>query len=383
MNNSETRNLIAALDVGTSNIVVLIGEIKADGILEIIGVGMHKSNGIKNSMVVNVDAVADAIRYALGDAELMAECKISEVYTGISGSEIRSLNSSGMIKIAGCEISQADIDLVLETAISFRLPPDQYFLHILEQEFCIDGQEAIRKPLGLKGKRLDVEAHIVTGLVAAAQDITECARRSGLQVVEMIFQPLATSKAVLTDDEKDRGVCMLDIGGETSKLAIFFSSVIRRTAVIPLGGDDVTSDIATALNLTFNEAENLKIQYGCAMRRLAADALINVPGTDKCAARMIPCNILAGIIESRIKEIYAVVRKEMRSLDCDEIKKFSVVVTGGVSVMHGMVELGEDVLHMPVRLGITRQVGGLPEVVGNPSFSTVVGLLHYGLEDQG
>lgn len=380
MNNSETRNLIAALDIGTSNINVVVGEIKPGGLLEIIGVGTHKSDGIKNSMVVNVDAVADAIRSALGNAELMAGCKISEVYTGISGSDIRSSNSIGMIKVAGSKVSQADIDRVLETASAFKLPGDQYFLHILEQEFSLDEQESIKKPLGMNGVRLSVDIHIVTGEVEAKNSINECVQRSGLEVRTFILQALASAKAVLTEDEKNFGVCLLDIGGGTTKMAIFVNGSIRHAAVIPFGADLITADIAMALDTTIRDAEVMKVKYGCAMRPMAENSSVEVFSADEHVERLLSRQILAGIIESRVRTLYSIVRKELRHHNWDDLKKFSVVITGGGSAMPGMVELGEDVCHIPVRMGIPIQAGGWPEVEGNPSFSTVVGLLHYGMD---
>lgn len=380
MNYSETRNLIAALDIGTSRIIVLVGEIKPDGILKVIGVGTNKSSGVKNSMVVDIDAAAHAIQCALVEAELMANCKIREVYGGISGSHIRSSNSIGMIKLAGNEVSQADIDRVLETASSFGLPGDQSFLHILEQEFTIDGQEGIKKPLGMKGMRLEVAAHIVTGAVAETHNINECAQRCGLEVNEMILQSLASGKAVLTDDEKNFGVCLLDIGSGTTKAEIFVNGSIRYTAVLQFGADLITADIAMALHTTIMDAEKLKVKYGCAMRQLVEDTAIDMPATAEYGERVISRQILAGIIESRVRELYSIVRKELRRQYCDDLTKFSVVVTGGGSVMPGMVELGENVFRMPVRLGVPCHVGGLHELVGNPGFSTVVGLLLYGMD---
>ena len=378
--NRETKNLIVGLDIGTSKIVTIVGEIRPDGTLEVIGVGMHESSGMKKGMVVNIDAAVGAIQRALGDAELMADCKIREVYTGIAGSHIKSSNANGMVKIKDKEVSQADIDRVLETASSISLPSDQQVLHILEQEFSIDGQEGIKKPLGMSGMKLDVEVHIVTGAVAAAQNIMKCVHRCGLEVSEMILQPLASSKAVLADDEKDLGVCLVDIGGGTTDVAIFTGGAIRHTAVIPIAGDQITNDIAMAMRTPTKDAEDIKIKYGCALRQLAGDAPIEVPGVGERGARMLSRQTLAEVIEPRVEELYSLVQTELRRSGFEDLLSSGIVITGGSSAMQGMVELGEEIFHMPVRLGMPRYVGGLSDVVKTPRFSTGVGLLLYGLE---
>jgi cell division protein FtsA len=380
--NRETKNLIVGLDIGTSKIVTIVGEIKPEGTLEVIGVGMHESSGMKKGMVVNIDAAVGAIQRALGDAELMADCKIREVYTGIAGSHIKSSNANGMVKIKDKEVSQADIDRVLETASSISLPSDQQVLHILEQEFSIDGQEGIKKPLGMSGMKLDVEVHIVTGAVAAAQNIMKCVHRCGLEVSEMILQPLASSRAVLADDEKDLGVCLVDIGGGTTDVAIFTGGAIRHTAVIPIAGDQITNDIAMALRTPTKDAEDIKIKYGCALRQLADDSPIEVPGVGERGARMLSRQTLAEVIEPRVEELYSLVQAELRRSGFEDLLSSGIVITGGSSAMHGMVELGEEIFHMPVRLGLPRYVGGLSDVVKTPRFSTGVGLLLYGLEQQ-
>ena len=376
----ETKNLIVGLDIGTSKIVTIVGEIKAEGTLEVIGVGMHESSGMKKGMVVNIDATVSAIQRALGDAELMADCKIREVYTGIAGGHIKSSNANGMVKIKDKEVSQIDIERVIETASSISLPADQQTLHILEQEFSIDGQEGIKKPLGMSGMRLEVEVHIVTGAIAAAQNIMKCVHRCGLDVREMILQPLASSKAVLADDEKDLGVCLVDIGGGTTDVAIFTGGAIRHTAVIPIAGDQITNDIAMALRTPTKDAEDIKIKYGCALHQLADDAPIEVPGVGERGARMLSRQTLAEVIEPRVEELYALVQAELRRSGFEDLLSSGIVITGGSSAMHGMVELGEEIFHMPVRLGLPRYVGGLSDVVRTPRFSTALGLLLYGME---
>jgi len=376
----ETKNLIVGLDIGTSKIVAIVAEIKPEGTLEVIGVGMNESAGMKKGMVVNIDATVGAIQRALGDAELMADCKIREVYTGIVGSHIKSSQGKGMVRIKDKEVAQADIDRVIETASSISLPGDQQILHILEQEFSIDGQGGIKKPLGMSGMKMEVEVHIVTGAVAAAQNIMKCVHRCGLEVREMILQPLASSKAVLADDEKDLGVCLVDIGGGTTDVAIFTGGAIRHTAVIPIAGDQITNDIAMALRTPTKDAEDIKIKYGCALRQMSDEAPIEVPGVGDRGPRMLSRQTLAEVIEPRVEELYSLVQTELRRSGFEELLSSGIVITGGSSAMHGMVELGEEIFHMPVRLGLPRYVGGLSDVVKTPRFSTGVGLLLYGLE---
>ena len=379
-NSKENKNLIVGLDIGTSKIVTIVAEVKSEGTMEVIGVGMHESSGMKKGMVVNIDATVAAIQRALGDAELMADCKIREVYTGIAGSHIKSSNANGMVKIKDREVAQADIDRAVETASSLSLPGDQQILHILEQEFSIDGQGNIKKPLGMSGMRLEVEVHIVTGAVAAAQNIMKCVHRCGLEVREMILQPLASSKAVLSDDERDLGVCLVDIGGGTTDVAIFTGGAIRHTAVIPIAGDQITNDVAMALRTPTTDAEDIKIKYGCALRQLADDGPISVPGVGERGVRMLSRQTLAEVIEPRVEELYMLVQAELRRSGFENLLSSGIVITGGSSAMQGMVELGEEIFHMPVRLGLPRYIGGLSDVVKTPRFSTGVGLLLYGLE---
>ena len=379
-NGRENKNLIIGLDIGTSKIVTIVAKVKSEGTMEVIGVGMHESSGMKKGMVVNIDAAVAAIQRALGDAELMADCKIREVYTGIAGSHIKSSNANGMVKIKDREVAQADIDRAVETASSLSMPSDQQILHILEQEFSIDGQRDIKKPLGMSGMRLEVEVHIVTGAVAAAQNIMKCVHRCGLEVREMILQPLASSKAVLSDDERDLGVCLVDIGGGTTDVAIFTGGAIRHTAVIPIAGDQITNDIAMALRTPTSDAEDIKIKYGCALRQLAGDGPISVPGVGERDVRMLSRQTLAEVIEPRVEELYMLVQAELRRSGFESLLSSGIVITGGSSAMQGMVELGEEIFHMPVRLGLPRYIGGLSDVVKTPRFSTGVGLLLYGLE---
>ncbi|GAB4121187.1 MAG: cell division protein FtsA [Sideroxydans sp.] len=376
----DSKNLIVGLDIGTSKIACIVAQINAEGNLEVIGAGMAESSGMKKGMVVNIDATVGAIQQALQEAELMADCKIRQVYTGIAGGHIRSSNAHGMIKIKDKEVTHTDVVRAIETASSISLPSDQQVLHILEQEFSIDGQEGIKQPLGMSGMRLEVEVHIVTGAVSAVQNILKCIHRCGLEVSDMILQPLASSKAVLAEDEKELGVCLIDIGGGTTDVAIFTGGAIRHTAVIPIAGDQITNDIAMALRTPTRDAEDIKIKYGCALRQLATDAPIEVPGVGERGSRMLSRQTLAEVIEPRVEELYALVQTELRRSGLEEVLSSGIVITGGSSAMQGMVELGEEIFHLPVRQGLPRNIGGLSAVVKTPRYATGVGLLVYGLE---
>ncbi len=381
MNKSkDSKNLLVGLDIGTSKIITIVAEVNADGALTVIGVGTHESSGMKKGMVVDIDATVAAIQRSLGDAELMADCKIREVFTGIAGGHIKSSNANGMVKIKEKEVTQADIVRVVDTASSISLPGDQQILHILEQEFSIDGQGGIKRPLGMSGMRLEVEVHIVSGAVAAVQNIIKCVHRCGLEVAQIILQPLASSKAVLSDDERDLGVCLVDIGGGTTDVAVFTGGAIRHTAVIPIAGDQITNDIAMALRTPTKDAEDIKIKYGCALRQLADDDPVEVPGVGERGTRMLSRQTLAEVIEPRIEELYSLVQAELRRSGFEDLLSSGIVITGGSSAMQGMVELGEEIFHMPVRLGLPQYAGGLADVVRSPRYSTGMGLLMYGLE---
>ena len=377
----EQKNLIVGLDIGTSKIVAIVAEVTPEGRMEIIGMGSHASRGLKKGVVVNIESTVNAIQRALEEAELMADCKIREVYTGIAGSHIKSFNSHGMVAIKDKEVSQADVDRVIETARAVNIPTDQQILHILTQEFIIDGQEDVREPLGMSGVRLEVKVHIVTGAVSAAQNIIKCVRRCGLEVRDLILQPLASALAVLSEDEKDLGVCLVDIGGGTTDIAVFIGGAIRHTAVIPIAGDQITNDIAMALRTPTKDAEDIKRAHGCALRQLAdPHDLVEVPGVGERGSRQLSRQTLAEVIEPRVEELYSLVQAELRRSGFEDLLSSGIVITGGSAAMQGMVELGEEVFHMPVRLGMPHYIGGLAEVVRNPRFSTGVGLLLSGQE---
>ena len=377
----EIKNLLVALDIGTSKIVAIVAEITAENSIEIIGMGSNPSRGLKKGVVVNIESTVNGIQRALEEAELMADCKIRDVITGIAGSHIKSFNSHGMVAIKDKEVTQFDVDRVIETARAVNIPMDQQILHILTQEFIIDGQEDVREPVGMSGVRLEVKVHIVTGAVSAAQNIMKCVRRCGLEVRDLVLQPLASALAVLSQDEKDLGVCLVDIGGGTTDIAIFTGGAIRHTAVIPIAGDQITNDIAMALRTPTKDAEDIKIAYGCALRQLASvNDVIEVPGVGDRSPRQLSRQTLAEVIEPRVEELYSLIQRELRGSGFEELLSSGVVITGGSSAMQGMVELGEEVFHMPVRMGVPNYSGGLSEVMRNPRYSTGVGLLISGLE---
>ena len=377
---SQHTDIIVALDVGTSKIAAVVADVNADGQYEVIGLGGSASQGMKKGVVVNIESTVNAIQRALEEAELMADRKIKEVWTGIAGGHIKSFNSHGMVAVQGHEVTQVDIDRVVETARAIPIPTDQQILHVLNQEFAIDGQEDVREPLAMSGMRLEVKVHIVTGAVSAAQNILKCVRRCGLEVGELILQPLASAMAVLSEDEKDLGVCLIDIGGGTSDIAIYTQGAIRHTAVIPIAGDQITSDIAMAFRTPTKEAEDIKRRYGCALRGLAdSNETIEVPGVGDRPSKKLSRQMLSEVIEPRIEELYALVHAEIKRSGFEELLSSGVVITGGSSAMEGMVDLGEEVLHMPVRLGTPSYVGSLSEVIRNPRYSTSAGLLSAGV----
>ncbi len=372
----DSKDLIVGLDIGTSKVVALVAELRPDGALEILGMGGHESKGLKKGVVVNIEATVNAVQRALEEAELMADCKIVSAFTGIAGSHIRSFNSTGMVAIKDKEVTALDVSRVIETAKAVNIPTDQQILHVLRQEFIIDGQEDVREPLGMSGVRLEVKVHIITGAVSAAQNIVKCVRRCGLEVNDLILQPLASSRAVLQDDETDLGVCLVDIGGGTTDIAIFTNGAIRHTAVIPIAGDQITNDIAMALRTPTAEAENIKIRHGVALRQLAdPNEMIEVPGIGDRGPRVMSRQTLAEVIEPRVEELFSLVQQVLRESGFEELLSSGLVLTGGSAVMRGMVELGEEIFHMPVRLGVPRYTGGLADVVRNPRHATAVGLL--------
>ena len=372
----ETKDLIVGLDIGTSKVVAVVAEMQPDGRYEVVGLGQHESRGLKKGVVVNIETTVASIQRALEEAELMADCKIRNVYVGIAGSHIRSFNSIGMVAIKDKEVTDADVARVIETAKAVNIPTDQQILHVLAQEFIIDGQEDIREPIGMSGVRLDVKVHIVTGAVSAAQNIIKCVRRCGLEVQDLILQPLASSSAVLTDDEKELGVALVDIGGGTTDIAIFTGGSIRHTAVIPIAGDQITNDVAMALRTPTPDAEDIKLRYGIAKQVLAdPDDKIEVPGIGDRGPRSLSRQALAAVIEPRVEELFSLVQQVIRESGYEELLSSGVVITGGTSMLLGMAELGEDIFLKPVRIGVPGYSGGLADVVRTPRYATVLGLL--------
>ncbi len=376
----ENSNVIVALDIGTSKIAAVVALVTDDGGYEVIGLGSASSRGMKKGVVVNIESTVSAIQRALEEAELMADFKIKQVWTGIAGSHIKSFNSHGMVAVKDHEVTQADIDRVVETARAIPIASDQQILHVLNQEFAIDGQEDVREPLAMSGLRLEVKVHIVTGAVSAAQNILKCVRRCGLEVSDLVLQPLASARAVLSDDEKDLGVCLIDIGGGTSDIAIFTQGAIRHTAVLPIAGDQITNDIAMAFRTPTKDAEDIKRRFGCAHRSMAdSNEVVEVPSVGDRPTRKLSRQMLSEVIEPRVEELYSLVLAEIRRSGFEELLSSGVVITGGSSAMEGMVELGEEVLHMPVRLGTPAYTGSLSEVLRNPRYSTSAGLLETGV----
>ena len=372
----DNKDLVVGRDIGTSRIIALVADLDQEGRMNVIGVGSQESRGLKKGAVVNIEEAVHTISRVIQEVELMADCKVSHVYTGIAGSHIKSFNSNGMVAIKDKEVTQADVERVIETARAMPIPADQEILHILTQEFVIDGQDSIREPIGMSGMRLEVKTHIVTGAVSAAQNIVKCVRRCGLEANDLVLQPLASSYAVLSEDEKDLGVCLIDIGGGTTDIAVWTQGAIRHTSVIPIAGDQVTNDIAMALRTPTREAEDIKIRFGCALTHMAdASESIDVAGVDDRPSRKLSRRALADVIQPRVEELFELIQHELRRAGFEDVLSSGIVLTGGASAMPGMVELGEEIFHMPVRLGSPKYTGSLADVVQSPRFSTAYGLL--------
>jgi len=376
-------NKIVALDIGTNKVAAIIANVNEREELEIIGIGTHQSKGLKKGVVVNIDSTVQSIQRAIEEAQLMAGCSVDSVYAGIAGSHIRSLNSHGIVAIRDREVFSQDIERVIDAAKAMAIPADQKILHVLPQEFIIDTQEGVKEPLGMSGVRLEAKVHMVTGAVNAAQNIEKCIERCGLTVNGVVLEQLASSYSVLSDDERDLGVCIVDIGGGTTDIAIFTNGAIRHTAVIPIAGDQVTNDIAMALRTPTQNAEDIKIRYACALTQLAkADEVIKVPGVGEKPERELSRQTLAEVVEPRYDELFRLVQAELRRSGFEDLIASGIVLTGGGAKMEGLIELAEEIFHMPVSLGAPRNVAGLKDIVRNPVFATSVGLLQYGLDQE-
>ncbi len=377
------KNLLVGLDIGTSKVVTLVGEVDSNGKIELISIGSHPSKGLKRGVVVNIDATVASIQSSVEVAENMAQCQIHSAYTGISGSHVKSLNSHGIVAIRDQEVMQADVDRVLDAARAVAIPADQKILHVLPQEYIIDHQGGIREPIGMSGVRLEANVHIVTGAVSAAQNIIKCIKRCGLEVADVILEQLASSHAVLTEDEKELGVCLVDIGAGTTDIAVFVDGAIRHTAVIPIAGDQVTSDIAVALRTPTASAEAIKLKYANALvEDVRGDEEIEVDGVGERPGRTISKKLLAEVVEARYEELFNLIKAELKRSGFERRMAAGIVLTGGAASIQGGLVLAESIFKAPVRLGIPMGISGLPDVIHNPAYATGVGLLLCGLQEQ-
>ncbi|MDP2751235.1 MAG: cell division protein FtsA [Rhodocyclaceae bacterium] len=382
------RDLIVGLDIGTSKIVAIVADLDDEDRLTILGIGAHrfeenKDKGLKRGVVVSIEATVDAISRAIQEAELMSDCKVREVYTGIAGAHIKSKDSTGMTVVREHEVTQHDVERAMEAAAATPISADDQILHTLVQEFIVDGQDGVKEPIGMDAKRLDVRVHLVTGAVTAVQNIIKCVHRCGLEVVDLVLQPLASGMAVLTDDEKDVGVCLVDIGGGTTDIAVFTQGAIRHTAVIPIAGDQITSDIGIALRTSTQDAEDIKLRYGVALQQIAdPEDMIEVPGVGDRPSSQLSRQTLAGFIQPRIEEIYQKVNDELVRSGYDRLLRAGIVLTGGAASMPGMTALGEEIFHNTVKLGVPNYDGNLRDYVRNPRYSTAMGLLLEGVSQK-
>ncbi|HLA47796.1 MAG: cell division protein FtsA [Nitrospinae bacterium RIFCSPLOWO2_12_39_16] len=375
-------NIIAGLDIGTTKICCIIGEARDEKEVDIIGIGTHPSRGLRKGVVVNIESTVESIKGAVEEAELMAGCEIDSVYVGIAGGHIKGFNSHGVIAVKNKEVSQFDIDRVLEAAQAVAIPPDREVIHIIPQEYILDEQEGIREPLGMSGVRLEAKVHIVTGAVTSAQNIVRSVNKAGLEVKDIVLEPLASSDAVLDRDEKELGVAMVDIGGGTSDLAIFFEESIKHTSVLAIGGNHITNDIAIGLRTPQAEAEKIKKTYGCAMTALVRkDDTIEVPSTGGRESRILSRQILSEIIEPRVEEMFHLIKREVEISGFSELIASGVVLTGGAASMEGITDLAEKIFKLPVRRGFPKGIGGLVDVVSSPMYATSVGLILFGLKN--
>jgi len=375
-------NIIVGLDVGTTKICAVVGEVEGNKI-NIIGIGTHPSIGLRKGVVVNIESTVESIQKAVEEAELMAGCEISSVYAGIAGGHITSFNSRGIVAIKGPEVTKNDVERVIDAARAVAIPMDREVIHVIPQEFIIDDQGGIQNPVGMSGVRLEAKIHIVTGAVTSAHNIVKCANRSGLDVCDIVLEPLASGEAVLTNEEKDLGAALLDLGGGTSDLAIFFGKNIKHTFVLSLGGNNLTNDISIGLRASQAEAEKIKIKYGtCVTQNISSEETIEVPGMGGRKPRKLPRQILGEILEPRIEEIFTLIKREIFRAGMDNVITSGVVLTGGSSLLHGITDIAESIFDVPSRLGKPMGISGLIDVVNNPMYATGVGLVLYGARNQ-
>ncbi|MGH8528383.1 MAG: cell division protein FtsA [Nevskiales bacterium] len=377
------KNLIVALDVGTSKVACIVAEVNPDGEFEVVGLGTHPSKGMKKGVVVNIEVTTQSIQRAVQEAELMAGCRIQSVHVGISGSHVKSLNSNGIVAVRSKEVTQADVERVIDAACAVAIPADQKILHVLPQYFTLDDHDGIQEPVGMSGVRLEAKVHIVTGAVTSAQNISKCVQGCGLQVTRLTLEQLASSYAVLTSDEKQLGICLVDMGGGTSDIAVFAGGAIRHTAVLPIAGDQVTNDIAIALRTPAPHAEQIKLAHGCALPQLVEpDEVIEVPSVGDRPPRKLARHTLAEVIKARYEELFLMIQKELIRSGFDDLIAGGIVLTGGSSKMPGVIELAEEVFHMPVRVGVPQNVHGMADAVKSPVYATGVGLLMFSQQAQ-
>ena len=375
--------LIVGLDIGTSKICAVVGEVRPDGMVDIIGMGSHPSIGLRKGMVINIENTVNSIKEAIEEAETMAGCEISSVYAGIAGGHIKGFNSHGVIALKNREVGTRDIERVIDAARAVAIPMDREVIHTLPQEFIVDDQGGISDPSGMSGVRLEVKIHIVTGAVTSAQNIIKCANRAGLDVYDIVLESLASSEAILIDEEKNLGVALVDFGGGTTDLAIFSENSIKHTSVLTLGGDNLTNDIAIGVRTPFKEAEKIKIKYGCGLTSLIGkEETIKVPSVGGREPRTVDRQLLGEILEPRVEEIFSLIHHEMVRSGYDDLVTSGVVVTGGSALLPGVPEIVEQVFNMPARIGYPSNIGGLKEIVNSPMYATAVGLVLYGAREQ-
>ena len=375
-------NIIVGLDIGTTKICAVVGEISGNEI-NVIGIGTHPSIGLRKGVVVNIESTVDSIKKAVEEAELMAGCEISSVYAGIAGGHITGFNSHGIVAIKGSEITQSDVERVIDAARAVAIPMDREVIHVLPQEYIVDDQSGIQNPVGMAGVRLEANIHIVTGAVTSAHNIVKCANRSGLDVCDIVLESLASGEAVLTDEEKELGTALLDLGGGTSDLAVFSGKNIKHTFVLALGGNNLTNDIAIGLRAPLAEAEKIKKKYGTALTRdISGEETIEVPGMGGRKPRKLPRQILGEILEPRMEEMYALIRREIYRAGMEDLITSGMVLTGGTALLENAVEVAESIFDVPTRLGRPRGISGLVDVVNNPMYATGVGLVLYGARHQ-
>ena len=380
---ANSHELVVGLDIGTPKICAIVGEVNAEGAIDIIGIGTHPSKGLRKGVVINIESTVASIKHAIQEAELMAGCEISHVYAGIAGGHIKGFNSHGIVAVKEKEVTEADVNRVIDAARAIAIPLDREVIHILPQEFVIDQQDGIREPLGMSGVRLEAKVHIVTGAVTSAQNIVKCAQRCGLTVADIVLEQLASSEAVLSQDEKDLGVALIDIGGGTTDIAIWSEGSIVHTSVLAVGGDHITSDIAVGLRTPMDDAERIKQKYGCALSSLVEEnETLEVPSVGGRKPRTLSRRILTEIIEPRVEEMFSLVLQEIQRTGFEDLLASGVVITGGATMLHGMGELAEDILGLPVRVGAPTGIGGLVDVVRSPMYATGVGLLLYGRDHE-